>query len=128
GQGTRDFSAFLTIPDAIEFMRIHEWEKVSANCKKMVKENAMRFCELFGTAPLSPLTDEFIGQMFSIPISAKNTDGLQRELFERYQIEVPVARHGDATYLRYSINAFNTQEDLDKLYEVLQGKLNRGEL
>ena len=31
--GTRDYSAFLTIPAAIEFMREHNWEKVAADCR-----------------------------------------------------------------------------------------------
>jgi isopenicillin-N epimerase len=40
-------------------------------------------------------------------------------LFKQYQIEVPVMRHGSDVYLRYTIQAFNTQEDLDKLYDAL---------
>jgi len=37
-----------------------------------------------------------------------------------YKIQVPVMRHGDKVYLRYSINAFNKQEDLDKLAEAIK--------
>ena len=29
-------------------------------------------------------------------------------------------KHNDRVYLRYSVNAFNSQEDLDKLYEALK--------
>jgi isopenicillin-N epimerase len=29
-------------------------------------------------------------------------------------------RHGDKVYLRYSINAFNSQQDLDKLFAAIQ--------
>jgi hypothetical protein len=32
---------------------------------------------------------------------------------------VPVMRQGSDVYLRYSINAFNTQDDLDALYAAL---------
>lgn len=118
--GTRDFSAFLTIPKAIEFMKEHHWEEVSKQCCELVRSNALRFCELVGSTPLAPLTNEFFGQMFSIPIKTNEPAKLQRHLFTDYKIEIPVMPHGNATYLRYSINAFNTQDDLDRLYNAMK--------
>ncbi|MBL7930481.1 MAG: aminotransferase class V-fold PLP-dependent enzyme [Bacteroidia bacterium] len=119
-QGTRDLSAFLTIPKAISYMNQNEWDKVAAECRKMVRDNAPRFCDLLGTEPLCPLTDEFLGQMFSIPLRPLSPERLQRYLFQTYSIEIPVMRQDDKTYLRYSINAFNTQNDLDRLYVALK--------
>lgn len=119
-QGTRDFSAFLTVPKAIEFMKEHNWKAVSDQCKEVVLSNAERFCQLLNSKPLAPLTQEFFGQLFSIPIKTNEPEKLQRHLFENYKIEIPVMRHGDKVYLRYSINACNTQEDLDKLYDALE--------
>ncbi len=127
-QGTRDFSAFLTIPKAIDFLNTHHWKDHAAACRKLVKENALRFCELLGTKPLCPLTDEFLGQMFSIPIHTKEPETLQRDLFEAYKIEIPVMRHGSDVYLRYSIQVFNTQKDLDVLYESLKELIANTEL
>jgi isopenicillin-N epimerase len=118
--GTRDFSAFLTIPKAIEFMNEHNWKNVSEQCHQLVIANAPRFCELVGSAPLAPLTSEFIGQMFSIPIRTNDPAKLQRYLFTQYKIEIPVMPHNGAVYLRYSINAFNTQNDLDRLYNAVK--------
>ena len=118
-QGTRDFSAFLTVPKAIQFMKENDWTNVSAQCKQIVLSNAQRFCDLLQSQPLAPLTTEFIGQLFSIPIQCYEPEKLQRHLFEHYKIEIPVMRHGDKVYLRYSINACNTQNDLDVLYDAL---------
>ena len=42
-----------------------------------------------------------------------------RPFFNAYKIEVPVMPHGDNVFLRYSIQAFNTQNDLDKLYNAV---------
>ena len=39
-QGTRDFSAFLTVPKAIEFLTEHNWEKHTAACRQLVRDNA----------------------------------------------------------------------------------------
>ncbi len=119
-QGTRDFSAFLTVPRAIQFLKENNWEMVSANCRALVKQNVLRFCELVGTKPLCPITDEFLGQLFSIHINSKQPEKLQRYLFETYKIEIPVMQHNGKVYLRYSINAFNSQQDLDKLYEAVK--------
>ena len=33
-QGTRDVSAFLTVPDAIQFRKKYNWESISEQCKQ----------------------------------------------------------------------------------------------
>lgn len=118
--GTRDYTAFLTIPAAIAFMNEHNWEAVAADCRKLVKENAHTLCELLGAAPLAPLTDDYIVQMFSAEIKTTEPEKLHDHLLEKYKIQVPVMRHGNKVYLRYSINAFNTQQDLDKLFAAIK--------
>ena len=123
-QGTRDFSAFLTVPEAIRFMKENDWQKVSAECRKLVLENASRFCELVRSKPLSPISEEFIGQMFSIPIQTNEPKKLQKRLFDNYKVEVPVFVQNGNTYLRYSINAFNNQDDLDRLYEAMKREVS----
>ena len=127
-QGTRDFSAFLTVPKAIEFMREHNWEGVAADCRKLVRDNYMRFCELVGSNPICPVTDEFLGQMCSIPIRTDSPEKLQRHLLEAYRIEVPVMRQEHDVYLRYSIQGYNSQEDLDRLYDAVREIWEKGEL
>ena len=117
--GTRDFSAFLTVPDCIDFMQRLDWEAVSARCRSMVRENAPRFHELLGAEPIAPLSEEWLGQMVSIPILTETPEVLQRRLFTDFKIEVPVMRQGTDVYLRYSLNGFNTQEDLDALFDAL---------
>lgn len=117
--GTRDYSAFLTIPAAIEFMQAHDWWQVAADCRKLVQNNTQPFCELLGAQPLAPVNDDFILQLFSAEIKAPEPEKLYRHFFDAYQIEIPVMRHGDKVYLRYSINAFNSQQDLDKLFDAI---------
>lgn len=34
-QGTRDLSAFCTIPKSVEYLKEKNWEQVAANCRKM---------------------------------------------------------------------------------------------
>ena len=127
-QGTRDFTAFLTVPKAIEFLTINEWEIQSKKCREIAHSNTLRFCNLLNTIPLCPITDEFLGQLCSIPIYTNEPETLQRHLFEAYKIEIPIMKHGSNVYLRYSIQVFNSQEDLDKLYDALKELIANTEL
>jgi isopenicillin-N epimerase len=127
-QGTRDFSAFLTVPKAIEFLNQHNWKEKSKACHELVIKNAKRFYDLLGSKALSPLTNEFVGQMLSIPIKTTEPMKLQRLLFEKYKVEIPVMPHAEQVYLRYSINVFNTQHDLDVLYNALEDILKTTDL
>ena len=118
--GTRDYSAFLTLPTAIEFMETYNWSKVASDCRKLVQQNAPAFCELLGTTPLAPINDDFILQLFSAEIKTSEPEKLYRHFFDNYKIEIPVMRHADNVYLRYSINAFNSQQDLDILFGAIK--------
>ena len=119
-QGTRDFSAFLTVPKAIEFMKENNWTQVSAECRALAQSNYFRFCDLLGAVPNCPVNDDFLGQMCSIPIKTNAPEKLQRHLFENYKIEIPVMRHDNYVFLRYSIQVFNTQQHLDILFDSLK--------
>ena len=126
--GTRDFSAFLTVPTCITFMEQNDWVSVSKQCHEMVLANAQRFYDLLGSKPISPLTNEWIGQMLSIPIKTTEPEILQRTLFTDYKIEVPIMRQEKDVYIRYSINAFNSIDDLNALYDALSDLIQKNKL
>ncbi len=118
-QGTRDFTAFLTIPSAIEFMQQNDWIQVAAKCRHLNEMNIKHLSDLLHTQPLAPVNDDFYVQMCSTPIKAADPMKLQRLLFENYHIEIPIMKHGNQALIRYSIQAFNSQEDLNKLEGAL---------
>lgn len=119
-QGTKDYAASLTVPAAIQFMQENSWDSVSEKCKTITQKNADRFCKLLNATPLSPVTDDFIAQLYSISLNINAPEKLHDVLYEKYKIQIPVMPHGNKFYLRYSINAFNSNDDLDKLYEALE--------
>ena len=127
-QGTRDISAFLTIPDAIQFMEMHQWSEVSRHYREMVQENAPAFCELLGAQPIAPINDNFVLQLYSARIKTTEPEKLHDHLFSEYKIQIPVVRHDDKVYLRYSLNAFNTQADMDKLFAAIRDIKNKTNL
>jgi isopenicillin-N epimerase len=119
-QGTRDISAFLCTPTVIKFLKDNHWKEVSRSCKQIVLDNYQRFCDLLNTKPLSPITEEFLGQMASVPINTNNPAELKEELYLKYKIQVPVMPLNGNYYIRFSINAYNSQADLDILYRALE--------
>lgn len=126
--GTRDFSAFLTIPACIEFMQQYNWREVRKVCHQMVLQYAPAFYDCLGTSAISPLDASWIGQMISLPIRTQQPEVLQKTLFNQYKIEVPLMRQGDDVYLRYSIQAFNTADDLEILLDTLRLLKKQGTL
>jgi len=81
-------------------------------------ENYQRFCDLLHTQPICPITEDFLVQMASIPIKTSNPVELKELLFNKYKIEIPVMPLNENYFIRYSINAYNSQEDLDVLYKA----------
>ena len=58
--------------------------------------------------------------MSSACLKTSEPEKLHNLLFEKYKIQIPVMRHGDKVYLRYSINAFNSQEDMNSLFTAIK--------
>lgn len=118
--GTRDFSAFLTIPTAIAFMQEHDWPAVAATCRQLTMANAQPLCDLLNAKPIAPINEDFVGQLYAVRIKTTEPEKLKAHLYDAYKIEIPVMRHGDKVYLRYSLNAFNSQKDIDTLFDAVK--------
>ncbi|MGH2667285.1 aminotransferase class V-fold PLP-dependent enzyme [Flavobacterium sp.] len=119
-QGTRDVSEFMCTPKVIDFLKEHNWKERSNGCKQIILDNYQRFCDLLNTKPICPITTEFLGQMASIPVKTEKPSELKEILYTKYKIQIPVMPLNGDIYLRYSINVYNSQEDLDVLYQALQ--------
>ncbi|MEP6466576.1 MAG: aminotransferase class V-fold PLP-dependent enzyme [Parafilimonas sp.] len=127
-QGTRDFSAFLTVPKAIQFLQENNWLQRAAECRQLAHSNYIRFCDLLKTEPLCPVSDEFLVQMCSVPVQTNEPEKLHQLLYEKYNIEIPVMRQDEKIFMRYSIQVFNDQNDLDNLYNALSSIINETDI
>jgi isopenicillin-N epimerase len=118
-QGTNDHSAFLCTPKVISFLEENNWKEKSKLCRKIVLENYQRFCDLVGTQPICPISEEFLGQMASIPVRTEKPMELKELLYSKYKIQIPIMPLNGKIYMRYSINVYNSVEDLDVLYQAI---------
>jgi isopenicillin-N epimerase len=118
--GTRDFSAFLCLESSIDFLNKHDWWQEAAKNRAIVQQWLTRLCTLLDTVPLAPVNDHFIGQMGSIGITCKDPVALKQNLYNEFKIEMPVMVQHENVFIRFSFNAFNSEQDLEKLEAVLQ--------
>ena len=118
-QGTRDVSAFLTVPAILQFFKENNIQQKQSVCRQMILEQYPLFCELLNTALLCKVSDEFLGQMCSIPIRPKDPFQLKELLYNKYKIEIPVMQRGDETYLRISYQVYNTLDEIEYLKQVI---------
>lgn len=119
-QGTRDFSAFLTIPKALEFRQKFDWDTVLVSARKISQDNYIHFAEAANGTMLCPISNDFLGQMCSLAINCNDAAGLGLLLYNKYKIETATFPYANKALIRYSFQGYNTQKDLDKLFNALQ--------
>ncbi len=118
-QGTRDLSAFLSVPAAIDFQAAHDWPRHRQRCRAMAQATQAAVLAGNGLAPIAEAGS--LAQMVPIPVRASDADALRRHLYEQHRIEVPVTQHGTHRFVRLSVQAYNTQAELDALVSALRG-------
>ena len=62
--------------------------------------------------------------MASIPLNIDDDIFLKNKLLKDYKIQVPVFIWEGKVILRYSIQAYNTESDLNKLYIAIKEIIN----
>lgn len=123
-QGTRDLSAFLAVPAAIEFQREHDWRAVRERCRLMMQGLRSRLQAKLDLHPLTSDPQLEAPQMFSMQLPECNPEQLQRTLLERYRIEVVARRWAGRNLLRVSLQAYNNEDDLNGLTAALEERLS----
>ncbi|MGD1148355.1 MAG: aminotransferase class V-fold PLP-dependent enzyme [Thermoanaerobaculaceae bacterium] len=118
-QGTRDIAAYLTVPAAIDFMREHDWPAVRRACHELVRKARREVNEVTGQAPIAPDGDEWFAQMATMQLPCCDHETLQRRLWDEFSIEIPTFSWNGGSYIRISIQAYNTESDVAALVRAL---------
>ncbi len=119
-QGTRDPSAYLTVPTAIEWMKAHHWDEVRAQCHALGVELRSQISDWSDLPVIAP--ESWFSQMFTAPLPPCDAETLKKRLYDEYRIEVPLTRgrvNGEPG-IRVSLQAYNTREDGQKLMAALE--------
>ncbi len=119
-QGTRDLSAFLTVPAAVQFQHDYLTDSVKQQCRQLTLQARERLLYLFGTVPLSPGTDTWLGQMASVELPIQDGTSVQQKLYADFQIEIPIFHWENRNLLRVSVQVYNDADDVDRLLSALK--------
>lgn len=123
--GTHDPSGALTVPSAIEFMRLHHWDQVRTACNSLLANALNRIAELTDL-PSVYQTEYSYAQMAVAQLPDwVDLNTLKSVLYEEYRIEVPLTEWNGKKFIRISIQGYNTPDDVDKLVSALRLILKR---
>ena len=118
--GTRDIAAFLSVPAAIRFVQAHQWDQIRLQCHTLAQFAREQITNLTGLPPLSPDSIEWYVQMVTLPLPPCDPAQLKTRLYDEFRIEVPIVTWQNRQFIRISIQAYNTLEDVEKLVDALR--------
>jgi isopenicillin-N epimerase len=121
--GTRDLSAFLSVPRAIEFLEAAGLDEFRRHGHELATYARRQIAELTGLEPLVPEGPEWYGTMAAMPLPPGDAEGLHQTLRHEHGIEVPVFEWQGRRLLRVSCHWYNTEADLDRLMTALRAEL-----
>jgi len=116
-QGTNDISAYLTIPDTIEFLRKHNWKEKAQHCRALNLWAKKELCNALDTYATGD--DQFLGQMTTIAFKLEDPLQEQIDFYTKYKIQLPFIKWNDKTFFRISLQVYNSKEDINYLIKSL---------
>tara|TARA_Y100000768_G_scaffold332304_1_gene271876 strand:- start:780 stop:1895 length:1116 start_codon:yes stop_codon:yes gene_type:complete len=118
-QGTRDMSAFLSIPVAIKFVKENKWRKNHLANKKMILDTSKMLRDLLKTESTF-IGEDWTGQMVSHRLPNNSPETLKRDLWNGFSIEVPIFEWQEHKFIRVSLHYYNDISDVEKLLFALE--------
>ena len=104
---------------AIDFLAAHDWPTVRRRCHELVRQARARLLAMPGVSALHPDDPIWFIQMTAVAIPPHEPMALMSRLYDRHRVEVPVISWGDRTFLRVSVQGYNTAADIDRLLEAV---------
>lgn len=118
--GTNDYSAYLSIPSAIQFMKDYDWESVRLKCSQLLRIAIEDICNIYFQEPAYPIESNFFAQMGIAPLPDVNLNLLKNLLYSEYKVEVPFIAWHEKKFVRISVQAYNKRSDINTLIDALK--------
>ncbi len=118
--GTRDPTALLAVPAALDFFDRPGWTAVREHNNELARQGAELVADRIGTSP--PPADGLAAAMRLVPLprplSESDARALERRLLD-LRVVVPVTYHGGWRWLRLSAQLYNSLSDYERLADSL---------
>jgi isopenicillin-N epimerase len=123
-EGTRDYCPWLSVPAAIDFQEDLGAERIRVRIAELVAYTRQRLDGLTGLRLATPTHAELHGALtaFRLP-GGVDVVALRRQLWEGPRIEAPIVERAEGPLIRVSTHFYNTEEEIDRLAEVLPALL-----
>ncbi len=118
--GTRDPSAYLSIPAAIKFMEFVGLESFRQRSRWLATQAETMLCEEFKTKPIARRDQGWYGCMAHVPLPPGDWQKLQDSLWNEYKIEVPIIHFENKWFIRVSCHLYNNAKQLETLRYALR--------
>ncbi len=121
-QGTRDISAFLAVPAAIEFQKRHNWPQLQRECTALLTEACQQVAAVTKLPSLYPSGGDWqwYVQMATLALPPCDRLVLKERLWNEFQVEIPTISWNNREFIRISIQVYNTIEDVERLILALR--------
>jgi isopenicillin-N epimerase len=127
--GTRDPSAWLTVPDAITFHHQLGGAAMRERNRAVAVEALRRMAVALGTEAGAP--EGLFGSLVTVRLPAAGPTtwsaaaDVSKLFWDHHRIVIPVMSHSDALWLRLSVAAYVDDEDIERLLAALPDVLRR---
>ncbi len=117
--GTRDLSAWLSVPSAIAFLNELGWQQVMDHNHRLATWAQQMLCNRWGVEPVSPIDGSLIGSMATLRLpgslrASRDLPALQQRLYDEFKLEQPLIAWAPAM-LRVSCHVYNKPEEYERL-------------
>jgi isopenicillin-N epimerase len=115
---TRDYSAWASLPAAIDFWRALGPAKARARMFALADEAGHTIAARWGTARFAPSSMTAAMVAVRAPVSGGSATDLRSHLRREHGIVATVSTIGGALWVRASFHVYNSEADIDRLADV----------
>lgn len=123
-QATRDITAWLSVPDAIEYLADIGWQRIKQHNHQLATWAQAMLSERWDVPATTPLDGSMLGSMVSLPLPAsakayKEPRQFMHHLFVEHKIEIPVNDWQGQWLIRPSCQIYNQASEYERLADAV---------
>jgi isopenicillin-N epimerase len=120
-QGTRDMAPYLATPAAIKYQQQNDWPSQRARCHALAVKARDQIADLWDVPPITPdEPDVWFSQLVTCALPNIDVAVAKARLYDEFRVEVPFIDWNGHKGVRISFQAYNDENDLDRLLEGLK--------
>jgi isopenicillin-N epimerase len=119
--GTQDYSPYLSVPSALEFLESLGWERLRRHNRELAHLGRQGVTEAMGAEALAKEANEFFEAMTLVPLpgglvsTEEEARALQARIGDELRCEVAVTVWRNRGFLRLSAQAYNAPAEYERL-------------